>query len=109
MMLKKTFLIYSVYFVLSGCSVLQNIPLFGATKPSMVEVKKGDTLYSIARRYDMSISELIELNGIDSPDQLYVGQVLKMSSSSAYIVKKGDTLKLTEAPGGGFAVSIMAK
>ncbi len=89
---KKIYSILLISFLLSGCSLLQNMPLFGAKTPSTVEVKKGDTLYSIARRYDMSISELIELNGIDSPDQLYVGQVLKMSSSSAYIVKKGDTL-----------------
>lgn len=65
--------------------------LFGYS-PETVKVQKGDTLYSIAKRYDMSISELIELNGIDSPNQLYVGQVLKTSSSKYYIVKRGDTL-----------------
>ncbi len=64
--------------------------LFG--HPDVVEVKKGDTLYSIAKRYDMSISELIELNKIDSPDQLYVGQVLRTTSNRFYTVKKGDTL-----------------
>ncbi len=65
--------------------------LFGYS-PETIKVQKGDTLYSIAKRYDMSISELIELNGIDSPDQLYVGQVLKTSSSKYYTVKRGDTL-----------------
>ncbi|MBO4285188.1 MAG: LysM peptidoglycan-binding domain-containing protein [Alphaproteobacteria bacterium] len=90
-MFKKSVLIWLICAVLSGCSYLQNLPLFGRA-PDVVEVKKGDTLYSIAKRYDMSIDELIELNGIDSPDQLYVGQVLKMSANTVYTVKKGDTL-----------------
>ena len=64
--------------------------MFGT--PETVKVNKGDTLYSIAKRYDMSISELIELNGIDSPNQLYVGQVLKTSLKKYHIVKRGDTL-----------------
>jgi len=90
-MLKKSVLIWLVCALLSGCSYLQNLPLFGRA-PDVVEVKKGDTLYSIAKRYDMSIDELIELNGIDSPNQLYVGQVLKMNANKVYVVKKGDTL-----------------
>ena len=90
-MFKKSVLIWLICAVLSGCSYLQNLPLFGRA-PDVVEVKKGDTLYSIAKRYDMSIDELIELNGIDSPDQLYVGQVLKMNPNTVYTVKKGDTL-----------------
>jgi len=60
--------------------------------PDTVRVKKGDTLYSIAKRYDMSISELIALNKLDSPNQLYVGQVLKTNSSKYYTVRRGDTL-----------------
>lgn len=90
-MLKKSVLIWLVCALLSGCSYLQNLPLFGRA-PDVVEVKKGDTLYSIAKRYDMSIDELIELNGIDSPNQLYVGQVLKMNANKVYVVQKGDTL-----------------
>ncbi len=60
--------------------------------PETVQVNKGDTLYSIAKRYDMTIDELIELNGIDSPNDLKVGQILKTTSNRYYIVKRGDTL-----------------
>jgi len=84
---------------LSGCSSVNNgIQLVGSYyhkifgTPDTVQVKKGDTLYSIAKRYDMSISELIELNKLDSPNQLYVGQVLKTNSNKYYTVRKGDTL-----------------
>ena len=80
---------------LSGCaSQFGRIELFNRLfgTPDTIEVKKGDTLYSIAKRYEMSILELIELNGLDSPDQLYVGQVLKTTSHKYYTVKRGDTL-----------------
>jgi murein DD-endopeptidase MepM/ murein hydrolase activator NlpD len=96
-MFKKSVLTFLLCLLLSGCASSGGIDLgsyyrrlFGT--PDTVEVKKGDTLYSIAKRYDMSISELIELNGIDSPDQLYVGQVLKTTSNKYHIVKRGDTL-----------------
>ena len=98
-MFKKSVLTLMFCMSLTGCaSVNSGIQLVGSYynkifgTPETVEVKKGDTLYSIAKRYDMSISELIELNGIDSPNQLYVGQVLKTNSNKYYTVKRGDTL-----------------
>ena len=39
-------------------------------------VKKGDTLYSIAERYGTSIEILCQLNGIENPNLIYVGQTL---------------------------------
>ena len=98
-MFKKSILTYVLCLFLSGCATQSGqINVFGSYwnklfgTPDTIEVKKGDTLYSIAKRYDMSISELIELNNIDSPDQLYVGQRLKTTSAKYHIVKKGDTL-----------------
>ena len=44
-------------------------------------VVKGDTLYSLSRRYKVTIQTLQELNGLDST-QLYVGQVLYVKSIS---------------------------
>ena len=98
-MFKKNVLTLLFCVFLSGCASTNNgiqlvssyyHKIFGT--PDTVQVKKGDTLYSIAKRYDMSISDLIDLNGIDSPNQLYVGQVLKTTSNKYYTVKKGDTL-----------------
>ncbi len=39
-------------------------------------VVAGDTLYSIARRFDTTVDRLIALNGLTNPNVLYVGQVL---------------------------------
>jgi murein DD-endopeptidase MepM/ murein hydrolase activator NlpD len=68
-------------------------------------VQKGDTLYSISRKYNVSVDEIMELNGLTSPEQLKIGLNLKITSNnldfnekngyiedSEYFVKKGDTL-----------------
>lgn len=57
------------------------IPMTTSDTPSedYVEytVKKGDSLYSIAKRYDVSVEELIDFNNLKS-SILSVGQVLKI-------------------------------
>lgn len=63
-------------------------------------VKKGDSLYSIANKYNTTVSELKELNNLGT-NNLSVGQILKIPTSNSddidmdnniYIVKSGDTL-----------------
>jgi murein DD-endopeptidase MepM/ murein hydrolase activator NlpD len=39
-------------------------------------VAAGDTLYDIAERFDLPAEEIAEVNGIDKPDELAVGQLL---------------------------------
>ena len=58
-------------------------------------VKKGDSLYKIARLYNTTIEELKKLNNLTS-DVLKIGQKLLIAEPLAdediYIVQKGDTL-----------------
>lgn len=59
-------------------------------------VQKGDTLYSIGRRFNISIDELKRINNLIS-NTLTIGQVLKLKEvgqldNPIYIVQKGDTL-----------------
>lgn len=60
-------------------------------------VKSGDTLYGIAREFNMTVDELKKINNLTS-NNLSVGQVLKVNSSNiptstdVYIVKSGDSL-----------------
>lgn len=59
-------------------------------------VKKGDTLWSIARKNNISVDELKKLNNLTS-NSLSLNQVLKLPTSNndlstTYTVKSGDTL-----------------
>ena len=59
-------------------------------------VKKGDTLWSIARKNNISVDELKKLNNLTS-NSLSLNQVLKLPTSNndlstSYTVKSGDTL-----------------
>lgn len=58
-------------------------------------VKAGDSLYSIASRYNTTVSEIKRLNNLKS-DELSIGQRLKLpvttSTGDYYVVKAGDTL-----------------
>ena len=57
-------------------------------------VKRGDSLYQIAKKYNTSVSNIMKLNNLKSIN-LSIGQELKIpnsSSSVTYIVKKGDSL-----------------
>jgi lipoprotein NlpD len=50
--------------------------------PATYTVRKGDTLYSIAWRFDRDYQSLARLNGIGSPYRIYPGQLLKLKTSS---------------------------
>lgn len=54
-------------------------------------VQKGDTLYSIARKFNMTVNDIKKLNNLNS-NLINIGQVLNLSSNNIYTVKKGDTL-----------------
>ena len=46
-------------------------------------VKKGDTLWAIAKANGTTYQKLAEINGISNPNYLYVGQVIKLTSSGS--------------------------
>lgn len=58
-------------------------------------VKRGDSLYSIARSYGVSVNDIMSLNKLNS-NLLNVGQTLKIPLSETvdqtYVVRSGDSL-----------------
>ncbi len=78
----------------------KNIPY---EQPGYYIVKKGDSLWSIANKYNTTVNELKKLNNLSS-NALSIGQKLKLptnnsniipeipSTSNTYTVKSGDTL-----------------
>ena len=51
-------------------------------KPKVHVVQKGDTLYGIAFSYGVDQRELAELNGIKDPNQIRVGQQIRLPSEN---------------------------
>lgn len=74
-------------------------------------VKNGESLYSISKKYDVPLEQLISMNPqLQDPNQIDVGMKIKVPSSShpqtgheivhKHVVKEGDTLwKLSKAWG----------
>ncbi len=52
-------------------------------------IQKGDTLYSLSKKYDVSVQQLMEYNHIENASRIYPG--IKILIPSGYTVKKGDT------------------
>ena len=55
-------------------------------------VKKGDNLYSISRKFKISIQELIRKNNIVEPYKIFPNQKIFIPKNYIHKVKKGDTL-----------------
>lgn len=75
-------------------------PRWGETLYVNYEVQRGDTLSDIAQAYGVGSQELMNINNIRNPNQLYVGRKLKVPVTDKltvqydlkYTVKRGDTL-----------------
>lgn len=58
-------------------------------------IEKGDSLYKIARKYNINPELLSTMNGLDEDDYIYPGQeiLIPKSGYSYYITKDGDTVE----------------
>ena len=79
-------------------SIGQNLIIPGKknnTSSNEYVVKKGDTLYGIANKYNVSVDNLKSYNNL-STDSLSIGQIIKIpdnkANSNEYVVKSGDSL-----------------
>ncbi|PRY81457.1 LysM peptidoglycan-binding domain-containing protein [Alkalibacterium olivapovliticus] len=83
------------------------IPSSGSTTPPpsstvTYTVRPGDTLYSIALRYNTTVARIVSVNNISNPNLISIGRILTIpstgsttpppSSTVTYTVRPGDTL-----------------
>lgn len=67
----------------SGCLLLLIACGTQPIRTGTYTVRAGDTLYSIATRYGMTVRELAQLNNIGNDYRIYPSQVLRLSKSVA--------------------------
>jgi LysM repeat protein len=77
-------------------------PVSAAPDESTVHiVRRGETLYSIARNYGVSMWAIARANGIANPNRIYAGQRLVIPTGQAggrrhtgtvHVVQRGETL-----------------
>ncbi|MDR2685511.1 MAG: LysM peptidoglycan-binding domain-containing M23 family metallopeptidase [Rickettsiales bacterium] len=67
-------------------------PAAVAPKQDLIKVAPGDTLYSISRKYNVPLRDLITSNKLEAPYALKPGQTLYMPSQFVHTVAKGETL-----------------
>lgn len=68
-------------------------PIVNEIDSDTYTVQKGDTLYNIARKFNLTVDSLKSLNNLTS-NELYIGQVLQIKpiQGNTYTVQRGDTL-----------------
>ena len=86
----------AIIWLTTGCSFnsgqvqLLNWSWFGT--PDVITVQRGDTLYSISKRYNVPLRDLIEANNLTPPYTLVIGRQLRLPTAKFHTVCKGDTL-----------------
>ena len=72
--LSRTTLFLLLVSMLSGCQILKNLDILRSNQKGVYHtVQKGQTLYFIARAYDIEINRLKRINGIYNPSKLQIG------------------------------------
>ena len=84
----------------------ETIPLPSKEYDLNYQVKRGDTLWSIAQRYGSTVSELARINDLSNPNLIYPGQIIEIpqreittptkdsgtGGTFTYVIRYGNTL-----------------
>ena len=54
-------------------------------EPVFYTVQSGDSLFGIAELYQVSMEEVMRINGITNPDKVYAGQVLELPAPTGFV------------------------
>lgn len=72
-------------------AVSRSQPSVQSTSAASHTVRRGDTLYSLSRRYGVPLRSMITANNLRTPYTLAVGQKLRIPTARTHTVSKGDT------------------
>lgn len=53
--------------------------------PSEYTVMPGESVFSIAQRFNLDMQEIIDLNGLSDPDKVNAGDVLKLPTATGFV------------------------
>ena len=88
--MNRRLLFACIALLLAGCMsrgqplVAERSPIFDSgADPGHYAVQRGDTLYSIAWRYDLDVAQLAQRNGLQAPFTIYPGQRLRVTAAPA--------------------------
>ncbi|MGQ9887912.1 MAG: LysM peptidoglycan-binding domain-containing protein [Aggregatilineales bacterium] len=97
---------YRLIVVIAALCLLHGLAAFAqgdseGGKLTVHVVQRGETLYRIAQRYNLSVDELVLANGITNPSSIQVGQRLLIPIRGAiaeaaplvHVVRPGETLR----------------
>ncbi len=106
MVVKRLFRAKIMVVLVIALILTMALPLSAHAQSRVHVVQRGDTLYSIARRYGTSVQAIMSVNGLSNRNFIWVGQRLTIpgassggssssggtSSGGLYVVRRGDTL-----------------
>lgn len=90
---------------------IKNIPEYVQTRPGIVyhRVRPGETLSTIARRYNVSVNQVARYNNIYKKNYIVAGKILKISQTEKAFSKKGKAKVITYRVRRGDSLWILAK
>ncbi len=65
----------------SGVIITGTLPATVSIETVAYQVKAGDTLGALATQFNISVTDIMTVNGLSDPDSLYVGQILQIPTS----------------------------
>ena len=69
-------------------------PPKAVSEDGRIRVRKGDSVYLIARRHGVAMRDIIERNGLTAPYRLREGQMLVLPAPRKHLVQAGDSVWL---------------
>ena len=79
---------YSASTTTTSTSTSTTVPASTTTTsapPSDYTVMPGESLFSIAQKFNLDMQEIIDLNNLDDPDKLDAGDMLKLPSATGFV------------------------